>query len=59
MRRICMMAIVALTAGVLAATAFEIVPVGGGGPTYSAGTVNGPICSCPVKVGNCICQWNP
>ena len=57
MKRISMMAIVALTACVLAATAFEIDPVNG--PTYSAGTVNGPICSCPVPVGNCICQWNP
>jgi type IV secretory pathway protease TraF len=25
--------------------------------TYSAGTLNGPICSCPVDEGNCICAW--
>lgn len=25
------------------------------GPTYSAGTRQGPVCYCPVLVGNCVC----
>jgi len=64
MSRVRMGFMLALTAGLLAATVqtvtmpkayADIAPVQ---PTFSAGNANGPICACPVRVGNCVCQWN-
>lgn len=51
----CMFATTAYFVSPSSAHADEIAP----GPTFSAGNLSGPICSCPVTEGNCVCQWNP
>jgi hypothetical protein len=48
-------------AGMFATTAYFVSPARAADvepiTSYSAGTANGPICSCPVPVGNCICAF--
>jgi len=48
-----MFAVTAYFVSPSSAKADDVAPV----TTYSAGNQNGPICSCPSGVGNCICAF--
>ncbi len=50
------------TAVAVLMTAFSFLPLqGASAQTYSAGNFRPgtSICSCPVTVGNCVCEYNP
>jgi hypothetical protein len=48
-----MFAVTAYFVSPSSAKADDVAPI----TSYSAGNANGPICSCPVPVGNCICAF--